>query len=364
MLIEGRSSGRTQMLNALLNIAGLAAITMTLLPLIRSDAWWIRVFDFPRIQIAITIGLIFAGDLGFRTETGLRTQLLRTALGLCLVYQAFKIRPYTRLARKQVQKAKRPRQASTLSLLLANVEMNNRDSEKLKEIVADSDPDVILLVEPDQWWQNAVSDWVGNYPFTVQRPQNNTYGMLLYSRLELVRPEIRFLIEKDVPSIRARVKLPGGAEVELHCLHPKPPVPQETAQSTERDAELMVVGKEVKTKNLPIVVFGDLNDVAWSHTTLLFQKISGSLDPRIGRGFYNSFHARYFFLRFPLDHFFHSAQFRLIELKRLAYFHSDHFPMYIRLSYEPEAERHQDMPEPGRSEQAQAAEKIQNVSKP
>ena len=48
-----------------------------------------------------------------------------------------------------------------------------------------------------------------------------------------------------------------GTEVEIHCLHPRPPVPQETAQSTERDAELIVVGKESKGKQLPIVVMGD-----------------------------------------------------------------------------------------------------------
>jgi endonuclease/exonuclease/phosphatase (EEP) superfamily protein YafD len=124
----------------------------------------------------------------------------------------------------------------------------------------------------------------------------------------------------------------------------------------------MVVGKETKGKELPIVVMGDLNDVAWSRTNYLFQKISGLVDPRIGRGLYNSFHAGYFFLRFPLDHFFHSTHFRLVELKRLAYFGSDHFPMYIRLSYEPEAQRQQKAPEAHASDEAQAAEKIEEAS--
>lgn len=68
-------------------------------------------------------------------------------------------------------------------------------------------------------------------------------------RLERVGPEVRFLIEDDVPSIRAAVKLRAGIEIELHCLHPKPLVPQENAQSTERDAELMVVAKKPKEKS-------------------------------------------------------------------------------------------------------------------
>jgi endonuclease/exonuclease/phosphatase (EEP) superfamily protein YafD len=231
-----------------------------------------------------------------------------------------------------VQPARPPRPESTLTLLLANVKMDNRQSSRLRQIITKANPDVILAVETDTWWESELGCFAQSHPFTVRRPQDNFYGMLLYSRLELVHPEIRFLIEDDVPSIRAVVKLRTGIEIEIHCLHPKPPVPQETAQSTERDAELMIVGKEVKGKQLPIVVMGDLNDVAWSHTNDLFQKISGLLDPRIGRGFYNSFHAEYFFLRFPLDHFFHSTHFRLIELKRLAYFGSDHFPMFMELN--------------------------------
>ena len=351
-----------RLLDVFFTIAELAAIASTLVPFIRSDAWWIRIFDFPRIQIAAISTLILAGDLAFRKDTSLSGHIIHVVLTLCILYQAYKIRPYTVFARKQVERAKQPRNESTVSLLLANVKMDNRNSILLRQIITEADPDVILIVEADEWWQNELRRFATIYHFTVQQPQDNTYGMLLYSRLELVGPEVRFLIEDDVPSIRAALKLRAGVEIELHCLHPKPPVPQENAQSTERDAELMVVGKETKGKELPVIVMGDLNDVAWSQTTLLFQKISRLVDPRIGRGLYNSFHAGYFFLRFPLDHFFHSTHFRLIRLKRLAYFGSDHFPMYIRLSYEPEAQRQQTAPEARQSDESQATAKINEAS--
>lgn len=343
-------------------IAELAVIAATLLPLSRSGAWWIRTLDFPRIQIAIIGALVLTADLAFRTDAGASAQFIRAGLALCIIYQAYQIRPYTILAKKEVQPAKTPRRESTLSLLLANVRMENRNSALLREIIVDADPDVILVVEVDEWWESELRGIGDTHPFTVQQPQDNTYGMVLYSRLELVRPEVRFLVEEDVPSIHAVVKLHEGTGVEIHCLHPKPPVPQEATQSTERDAELMIVGKETKGKELPIIVMGDLNDVAWSRTNDLFQKISGLVDPRIGRGLYNSFHADYFFLRFPLDHFFHSTAFRLIELKRLGYFGSDHFPMYIRLSYEPEARREQKAPEADAVDESQATEKIEEAS--
>ena len=112
---------------------------------------------------------------------------------------------------------------------------------------------------------------------------------------------------------------------------------------------------------MPVVVLGDLNDVAWSHTNYLFQDISGLLDPRIGRGFYHTFHAKYPFIRFPLDHFFHSKHFRLVDFRRLSYFGSDHFPVYIELSYEPDAEIRQTDLQADESEREEAEEKIEKA---
>ncbi|MDB4673529.1 hypothetical protein OAF27_01825, partial [Verrucomicrobiales bacterium] len=75
-----------------------------------------------------------------------------------------------------------------------------------------------------------------------------------------------------------------------------------------------------------------LNDVAWSSTTRDFKKVSGMLDPRIGRGFYNSFHAKNWYIRFPLDHIFITDEFTLVDLRRLRNIGSDHFPVAITLA--------------------------------
>jgi endonuclease/exonuclease/phosphatase (EEP) superfamily protein YafD len=350
-------------LDKFLNFAGLAAVSATLWPLLRHDAWWVRIFDFPRVQIAALTGAVLAADVTLRRNSALPAHLMRTALGLSLLFQAHRIRPYTPLARRQVKKAARAKPESTVNLFLANVRMENRRSARLREIIAAADPDVALVLEADDWWHRELEPLAQDYPCIVSRPQPNFYGILLYSRLELIAPEVRFLIEDDIPSIRTRLKLRSGIEVDLYCLHPKPPVPQESPQSTERDAELLVAAKEIKGTQRPVILMGDLNDVAWSRTNNLFQKVSGLVDPRLGRGFYNSFHAEYWFLRFPVDHFFHSTHFRLIELNRLPYFGSDHFPMQIRLSYEPDAQAVQQAPEPRPTEEAEASEKIAKAAK-
>jgi endonuclease/exonuclease/phosphatase (EEP) superfamily protein YafD len=337
---------------------GAAMIAATALPLLRSDRWWVRIFDFPRIQITVLIVSALAAYPLFAGGYGAADYLLLALLAACLAYQGYMMFPYTPLARRQVQQSRGAPGGRGFSLLFANVLMTNRNAERLKELIREADPDVILTVETDGWWDEQLREFEGTHPFAVRRPQDNTYGMLLYSRLELVRPEVKFLVQNDIPSIHARVKLPGGQEVGLHCLHPRPPFPTEDDSAKERDAELLIVGRGIKKENVPVVVLGDLNDVAWSRTNYLFQDISGLLDPRVGRGFYNTFHAKYPLIRFPLDHFFHSNHFRVVDFRRLGYFGSDHFPVFIELSYEPDAEGEQPELRATRSEQEEAAEKI------
>lgn len=106
-----------------------------------------------------------------------------------------------------------------------------------------------------------------------------------------------------------------------------------------------MVAKAAKRNKMPTLVAGDLNDVAWSYTTELFSKVSGLLDPRRGRGFFNTFHAKNPFMRFPLDHIFCSSDFKLISIKRMDNCGSDHFAIYINLQYEPEALAEQEEPQ-------------------
>jgi endonuclease/exonuclease/phosphatase (EEP) superfamily protein YafD len=155
------------------------------------------------------------------------------------------------------------------------------------------------------------------------------------------------------------VKLKSGRWIKIYCLHPKPPFPSESNTAANRDAELLIVGKKAIKENVPVLLFGDFNDVAWSNTTRLFQKISKLLDPRIGRGFFNTFHAKYPLLRWSLDHIFHSSHFQLAEIKRLNKIGSDHFPIYIKLHCDSSARKKQEEPKADSDDRERASEKIE-----
>ncbi|WP_374674862.1 endonuclease/exonuclease/phosphatase family protein [Ideonella sp.] len=338
-------------------VAGTVLAVATLLPLWRQTSWWVRVFDFPRLQLAAGLLAVLVGHAAMGGG-GAAPHAFRGLLLACLVLQVRRILPYTRLARVQVQHSRLADGPGHLRLLFANVLQSNRHADGLLAAVRRCQPDVVLALEVDDAWIEALGELRHSHPHTLLRPQDNTYGMALYSRLPLIAPEVAFLVQPDVPSIHLRVRLGTGAEVTLHCLHPRPPAPGEAASSAQRDAELVLVGRQVKRQPGPVVVMGDMNDVAWSHTSALFRKISGLLDPRVGRGMFNTFNAKHRFVRFPLDHFFHSNDFRLVEFRRLPFFGSDHFPVYIHLSHEPEAEAAQPEPHADAPAQAEADEKL------
>jgi CDP-diacylglycerol--serine O-phosphatidyltransferase len=297
--------------------------------------WWIRWFDFPRLQILV-IGLMLIGlQLLWGVQMSRPRVLLFSALLLSVGYQAYRIFPYTPLSGVQVKSKPGATNGLVVRLITANVLMHNREAQPYLQVLADADPDIILTTEADQWWTNQLEALDHSHPYHVKYPLENTYGMILHSRFPLIEPSVQFLVEPRVPSIHTRIRMPDGQMVHFIGLHPRPPGPSENKETTERDAELIIAGNAAERSNLPVLILGDLNDVAWSHTTTLFQKISGLLDPRIGRGMFNTYHADYFFLRFPLDHIFHSAHFKLIDLRRLPDIGSDHFPMYAALSFTP-----------------------------
>ncbi len=306
----------------------------TLLPTVRSGAWWIRGFDFPRLQLLVFSALVLALQLVFHPIDDPWTTAIVIVNAACMLWQAWWIVPYTRMARVEVEDAPDD-DAPRIRLLASNVLMTNRDAARLLDQVRSHRPDVLIAVETDTWWEAHLDTLRDLLPHAVRCPLGNLYGMHVYSRLPLHDAEVRYLVQDDIPSVHATLQLDGGRRVVLHALHPRPPSPTESDSSVERDAELVIAGRAARASDLPVIVAGDLNDVAWSRTTRLFRKISGLLDPRIGRGMYNTFHARLPGLRWPLDHLFHSRHFTLVAMRRLEDVGSDHFPILVELALAP-----------------------------
>lgn len=253
--------------------------------------------DFPRLQIAVLSASLLVSVFIFLNMQETMTWVLIIVTALCLIWQLWWILPYTILWPQEVKSVQEGSFDKQISILTSNVLTPNRNADKLIALVKKHQPDVLVTLESDQWWQDQLDVLDEVMPYSVKCPLDNLYGMHVYSRLPLEEEEIKYLVENDVPSIHASLVLRSGDKIRVHFIHPAPPSPTENPESAERDAELVVVARSLADSDQPVIVAGDLNDVAWSATTRLFRKISGLLDPRVGRGMFNTFHADYPFLR-------------------------------------------------------------------
>lgn len=316
-----------------IEIVACVVIWLTFWSLIPRDEWWFRCVDFPRLQILFVgvIALLFL--LFWHSSWDLTREIILVLLIAALAYQLKMVLPYTFVWKKQVKEVRQnqlnPKQQ--ISAIISNVLTPNHQYHLLIEQIEKHQPDLVLTLETDQTWQQQLSVIEPDYPYRVPVPLENLYGMHLFSKLELKDVDVKFILSDEIPSIHCTVILASGQPVQLYCLHPKPPSPTEAKDSTLRDAELLIVGDQIKELDESCIVMGDLNDVAWSRTTRLFQRISGLLDPRVGRKYVNTFHANYKFLRWSLDHVFHSTDFALVKMERLPHIGSDHFPVYVVL---------------------------------
>lgn len=334
-------------------------VLASVIPISKAPLGVVRGLAFPREQwLGLSILLAAAAPFIVR-DCGLFVML--ALLAIVAFLQTLYVARFTPVWPRQsmgVSDTLLENEDAHISLISANVKKSNRDYPRLIKIIDKEKPDIVMAIEVDDDWIDALTErFSGDFVDWVRVPKDNGYGLCVMSRLPLSETEVRDLIVDEVPSIKTVVTLRSGEKLRLYVVHPEPPVL--TQDTKGRDSEIVLVGIEAGDDPLPALVSGDLNDVAWSTTTRRFQRLSGLLDPRVGRGFYNTFHASIPVLRWPLDHLFHDKRFRLIEMRRLGKIGSDHFPMIFKLALAEEEKAVNDVEDAGAGEEADAREMVQ-----
>ena len=306
-------------------VAGLL-ILVTGMSIVESNEWWVRIWDFPRVQILVA--LLLAGALAqWRDRPAGKWIALSCAVAAC--WQLYRIFPYTPFAQQEIAFADDTRvsQGRCFSVLSLNVLESNRDYGRTAHLIDRVRPDVLLLMETDRRWADGLSKQLARYPHRLERPLSNTYGIMFATRLPMRDGRIETIAEKNTPSVHA--ELTARAPFRVIALHPRPPLP---GQDTEaRDAEIAIAARRAAMAKQPVLAIGDFNDVAWSHTSQLFKRVGGYLDARIGRGTFSTFPAQMPLMGWPLDHMFVTPQFEVRSLDVLEDVGSDHLPVHAEL---------------------------------
>ncbi|HEX7470002.1 MAG TPA: endonuclease/exonuclease/phosphatase family protein [Verrucomicrobiae bacterium] len=215
-----------------------------------------------------------------------------------------------------------------LRLVSINVHTENQRSDLVLKFLQTADADVILLMEVNEAWMNALQPLRANYTQMIAKPREDNFGIALFSRLPLTNSEVIELGKAEVPSIATTISV-GGQGVFLLGTHPLPPGSAEYARL--RNEQLQEIAALIRRRGMAAIVLGDLNCTPWSPYFKDLLRDGGLKNTSQRRGLFGSWPAWLPFGRIPLDHGLVSQTIRIIEKRVGPPVGSDHLPLILEL---------------------------------
>lgn len=315
-------------------VIAILILTTTLLSLITDTSWrYLKMLDFPRLQYFIFGGIMLVLFVWITEIWRWYDTLFAAMIAASMVLQSTYLINYTPIVSKAVPDATKKEEG--LKLVIYNLYFENDCYEDALQMLDKTDADILVTFETTPTWEEKLAPLRKKYPHSTETINKVSYGMTIYSKFEMQDLEKNYLNNKKIPSYSFKIQTPNTPLFQIHTLHPPPPKHFEKLPDNEGQKEkaLIRIGEEVKNNDMATIVMGDFNDVAWGDTEQLMQSGNRLHDIRVGRGFYNSFSAHNFLMRWPLDHIFVTEHFVLTNIQLLDNACSDHYPVYVELSY-------------------------------
>jgi endonuclease/exonuclease/phosphatase (EEP) superfamily protein YafD len=160
--------------------------------------------------------------------------------------------------------------AGSLRLLVANVEVGNRDFAAVERLVARARPDVFGVTELTQPMADHLARALPAYRARIVRTRHDAYGIGLYSRRPLLDARVVHLPANGPPTIVARV-LVAGEPVTVFVTHVHTPFAGSIHVRQLHALAHASLGKRV-------AVCGDFNSPPWSAPMRRFASNAGLRD--------------------------------------------------------------------------------------
>ncbi len=219
------------------------------------------------------------------------------------------------------------KEQSDLKIFHANVLTSNRNKSKIFEIIKKENPDIIGLQEVDSRWKNAIEKKLSSiYKYQLIIPRSDNFGIALLSKIPFQQIKEYHFENKKLPAIIADIQVENKI-IHLVYTHTLPPVSSSFFEN--RNQHIERIGEYVNSKN-NCILFGDFNVTPWSTFFKKMEKES-QLIHSTNRVF-KTWPSTMAFIGIPIDHFLHSKELELNQVKVLKKFGSDHYPVIVEYS--------------------------------
>ncbi len=216
--------------------------------------------------------------------------------------------------------------AAQLKTLLVNGQTENKEFSKVRELVLNRKPDLVVFEEVNDEWMSQLEPLRAEFPHVVAEPREDNFGIALFSRFPLRDPKVRYFGDAGVPSIVARVATSAG-EVVVLATHPLPPVGAE--HFNLRNDQLQRIAEYIRTVSGPAILLGDLNTSPWSSHFKRFVQASALVDTSRGHGWQPTWPAIMPLLLVPIDHALCTKDIAVLTRETGVNISSDHYPLVV-----------------------------------
>lgn len=215
----------------------------------------------------------------------------------------------------------------SIRAMVLNVHTANTRHDLVLGEIRRVQPDMLLLMEVDHKWAQALQDLAKTLPHRVLVPRDDNFGIALFSQLPLKWSEVvNWAGDADVPSIVAVVEAPERPFF-LVGTHPLPPANRENAAL--RNEQLEKIASAVTGQRLPAMVLGDLNATPWSPHFRKLERSAALRDTGRRSGWHPTWPVQFPLLWIPLDHCLVSPGIAVASRTIGNGVGSDHYPVIV-----------------------------------
>ncbi len=217
----------------------------------------------------------------------------------------------------------------TLTLLIANVYLDNGDARPLIDIVEHEKPDLVLVLELTPEYRGELGALDTTHPHAVTDIRHDPYGIGLWSRRPLESSVVLATPPRDLPTLSIEIDF-DGAPLTIIGTHPSQPLGG--ANYAARNLQLAAIGDLVAASPGSVVLAGDLNISMWAASYQTLEARADLVNARRGFGVLPTWPTFLPFAMIPIDHVLTSRDLAAIDTRIPGDIGSDHLPLLVEVA--------------------------------
>jgi endonuclease/exonuclease/phosphatase (EEP) superfamily protein YafD len=176
---------------------------LNILSWIKNQHWVFRTPEFGKVQLLIfAIVLFILGSISMDWSNPYFVVAQLILVGL-IIHDLIIILPYLPKKSVKVSDSNMYHASSPITILSVNVYQFNKEYDKFLQLVEKHDPHIVLTMESNKDWEQAMQPLEEKYKFHRKIALENTYGMHFYSRIKVLESKTNYFVADDIPSIEA-----------------------------------------------------------------------------------------------------------------------------------------------------------------